>query len=659
MPETVLDKLSVLIGADFGLLKRNLRAAMRVIKRFGQRAGRIAKSIARGFMRIGGVFAKLARKIGKYAKWIGIAILGVAAASVKMAMDAEESENLFVVSMGKMEKSARRWSEKTSEALGLNAFEMRKYLGTLNVMIKNMGLSEKASFDMSKGFTQLTYDMASFYNLKPEEAFLKLQAAISGEIEPLKRLGINIKDTAVKQWNLNKSLTAGNRELTEAEKIFIRYHLVLEQTELAQDDLERTANSLTNVFRVLWSQIQLLSVEIGNHLTPVVKDVAIAMRDWLKENRRNISESIGYALQIIKDFVAYMKSDFVKGLQLGMDLAIVVFEGFGESVREIFSFAGDAAATGFINEFGKTISRWLIKSTQSGGWIDWMWKHTPLGAGVQITKLRAAQGILERIAQEKEGPSLKDLLKTLDKINIKTKAALERLVAPIRGMRNRFNKPLDTPSIMEQFFASFAAEQEPLYGPRQSKATSRNVYQPLSIAEFKATMEEMGTITESISDRIKNNIRTWGEVAVDIAGEIQRSLGAAFADVLMNAKSFKDAMIGFLKQIGVAIIQNITMKMAGGIVDGITTFIGGLFKPTEMAEGGIITRPTIIKAGENFKPEAIIPLDKIEGLGGIVININSPWDGQSVMHAIESGAVRAVLRSYGANGPIRTMMRSG
>ena len=102
-----------------------------------------------------------------------------------MAMDAVESENLFEVAMGSMAGDARKWSEETSKALGLNAYNVRKNVATYNSMLTSMGLTAQESLKISEGLTQLSYDMASFYNLKPEDAFEKLKSGISGEAEPL------------------------------------------------------------------------------------------------------------------------------------------------------------------------------------------------------------------------------------------------------------------------------------------------------------------------------------------------------------------------------------------------------------------------------------------------------------------------------------------
>ena len=146
-----------------------------------------------------------AEKVGKkMTLFVTAPLLAAAGAAIKLAMDAEESSNLFEVSMGDMVDVAKKWSEQLSDSLGINRFESQKLIGVFNVMLKSLGQNEQAAYDMSKGLTELGYDMASFFNLKPAEAFQKLQAGITGEAEPLKRLGILISETTVKNFLLTK-----------------------------------------------------------------------------------------------------------------------------------------------------------------------------------------------------------------------------------------------------------------------------------------------------------------------------------------------------------------------------------------------------------------------------------------------------------------------
>jgi len=206
----------------------------------------------------------------------------ISGAAIKLGMDAVESENLFSVSMGKMADSARKWSEDLRKNLGLNSYEVRQNVGTFNVMLTSMGLTEKAAFDMSKGLTQLAYDMASFYNLKPEEAFQKLQSGISGESEPLKRLGIIVNETTVKNWALNNGLIKQGEQLSETGKVAARYGTIMEATSKAQGDMARTLDSPANKMRILQSRIQQMAIDLGTALLPAFQSLMTAFQPLIQ-----------------------------------------------------------------------------------------------------------------------------------------------------------------------------------------------------------------------------------------------------------------------------------------------------------------------------------------------------------------------------------------
>ena len=148
----------------------------------------------------------------------GVAITGTLGLFTKFAMDAQESENLVVVSMGNMADATREWSSELSSALGLNEFEVRRMAGVFNAMFNSMKFGEEDAFHMSTMLTEMANDMASFYNIPIEVAFQKLQAGITGEIEPLKRLGIMMNVATVSQEEFFRGLGKTWLQLTEQEK---------------------------------------------------------------------------------------------------------------------------------------------------------------------------------------------------------------------------------------------------------------------------------------------------------------------------------------------------------------------------------------------------------------------------------------------------------
>ena len=240
----------------------------------------------RGMTEVEKSMKRVGDQLSKTGKTLSIAVtaplMAIGGASIKMAMDAVESENLFSVSMGRMADAARKWSEELSSSLGLNQYEVRKTVGTFNVMLESMGLTETAAFDMSKGLVQLGYDMASFYNLRPDEAFEKLQSALVGMPRPLQELGIIVKEETVKTWALTHGIIKQGEELTEAQKVWARFNVIMEQTTAAQGDLARTLDSPANKLRILQSRIKETSVEIGLKLMPTFEKLLALVEKGVK-----------------------------------------------------------------------------------------------------------------------------------------------------------------------------------------------------------------------------------------------------------------------------------------------------------------------------------------------------------------------------------------
>jgi len=233
-------------------LSQNMDAAGKKMKVFGDKLSSVGKTLSTA---------------------VTLPILGIATASTKLAMDAVESENLFEVAMGDMADDARKWSDETSKALGLNAYTVRKNVATYNAMLTSMGLTTDESLNFSESLTQLSYDMASFYNLSPEEAFNKLKSGISGEAEPLKALGILVNENTVKTYAYANGIAKQGEKLTETQKIQARYGVIMEATKNAQGDLARTLDSPTNKLRVMQEQVTQLGIQFGQILIPVLEKI--------------------------------------------------------------------------------------------------------------------------------------------------------------------------------------------------------------------------------------------------------------------------------------------------------------------------------------------------------------------------------------------------
>lgn len=195
-------------------------------------------------------------------------IVAAGVALFNFGSEAVESENLFEVAMGDMARDARAFSETLRRELGLNAFEARKQVATFFQVSTAMGVARGAALEMSSGLTQLTNDMASFFNLRPEDAFLKLQAGITGEIEPLRRLGVVVNELTIAQTAMRHGLIRQGEEMSEAQKVIARYITIVDQTKNAQGDLARTLDSPANKMRRLRAQFAQGAIDLGQKLLP-------------------------------------------------------------------------------------------------------------------------------------------------------------------------------------------------------------------------------------------------------------------------------------------------------------------------------------------------------------------------------------------------------
>lgn len=256
-----LEELQIKFSAETSGLNSELSGVKQAVSSIEAPADKAQSSLV-GFAKIaGGAIAGAA---------IGKKLIGIGKDALLMANEVTESENLFEVTMGEMADDVRKWSDDLSKSLGLNAYTMRKNTGTMNVMFKSMGMGTKQAGEMAKELTLLSEDMASFYNLNPDEMFNKLQSGITGEVIGLRRLGILVDETTIKHYALREGIIKQGQEMTSQQKIMARYGAIMEQTKEAQGDLAATIESPANQLRVLSNQFDQAKIALGQALQPAM-----------------------------------------------------------------------------------------------------------------------------------------------------------------------------------------------------------------------------------------------------------------------------------------------------------------------------------------------------------------------------------------------------
>lgn len=187
------------------------------------------------------------------------------------SVDFVETSNLFSVSMGKGLKSLNGYYEKAvrfqnelEEKLGTNIAESMNYQALFNSMSKSMGISAKYAYILSENFTKLGYDLSSLYNIDPENAMQKLRAGLAGQTKPLRDLGLDITQQSLQPVADELGIERSVKNMSQAEKMILRYITVLKQAKIAQGDFANTMDSPANQLRIFNAQIVAFKRNMGN-----------------------------------------------------------------------------------------------------------------------------------------------------------------------------------------------------------------------------------------------------------------------------------------------------------------------------------------------------------------------------------------------------------
>lgn len=212
--------------------------------------------------------AGLGNKIG--AALGGAAIGAFTKSCLDLGSDLAEVQNVVDVTIGNMTEQVNTWSKNAMEQFGLSETVAKKYLGTSGAMAKAFGITGQAAVDMSEKVTGLSADVASFYNLSSDEAFTKLKSIFTGETETLKDLGVVMSQTALDQYALNNGFGKTAANMTEQEKVMLRYQFVTSRLADASGDFARTSDGWANQTRVLKLRFDALKATLGQGLIKVL-----------------------------------------------------------------------------------------------------------------------------------------------------------------------------------------------------------------------------------------------------------------------------------------------------------------------------------------------------------------------------------------------------
>tara|TARA_Y100001963_G_scaffold35493_2_gene49488 strand:- start:2951 stop:4972 length:2022 start_codon:yes stop_codon:yes gene_type:complete len=590
--------------------------------------------------------------------------LGLAAAgAIKFASDTEESLNKVRVAFKDSSKSVEDFANTSLEKFGIaksSALDMASLFGD---MATSMGINTKEAAGLSTSLVGLAGDLASFKNVNIEEVQTALAGVFTGETESLKRMGIVMTEANLQIFAMEKGLKKKVKEMTQAEKVALRYEYIMSKTGNAQGDFARTSDGAANQMRIFQESLKEVAAEFGAVILPLFTDLLESVNDMLKgfkalplETKKmivgiaaaiaalgpvlSIIGSIGTALGLLLSPIGLI----IAGL---VGIAYVIYDNWDSigpvivdiinyfielyNKSEDFRYNLSRIGYGFKSMFsvaGNTIKAlWTIIKALAKNTMDQFSAIGTMISGVfSLDKKEIAKGFVDFAKASKA--QLDTAFEAAKEAAVKSSVEIAKNV---------------TGAYKEAYLA------EPI-----SKVTLKDINQTLEglipFADMFKTKVEAPIV--STVDTIIPKLDTKKEKVVEITEEakiVGNAIQGAFTDVgntLVQSLGLGESALGSftatlisstMDAIGANLASSVAASISAGtagamaagplapivlpaLIAGAVAAVKGAFtKVPAFAQGGIVSAPTLAMVGDNFgasqgNPEVIAPLNKLEGM---------------------------------------------
>ena len=257
--------------------------------------------------------------------------------AVDLGSQITEVENVVDVAFGSMSDKAYQFASTAKEQFGLSELAAKQYSGTMMAMMKSSGVAQDAASKMSISLAGLAGDIASFYNIDTDTAFQKIRSGISGEIEPLRQLGINLSVANMEAYALSRGITTSYNAMSQAEKVALRYNYLMSVTGDVQGDFARTSGTWANQVRLLTLNFQSLSAVIGQGLIAGILPAIQALNALMSK--------LMQAANVFRNFMYVLMGKKLKGSQTGVSDVVSDLGGIETAVDDASSGLDDATSS--------------------------------------------------------------------------------------------------------------------------------------------------------------------------------------------------------------------------------------------------------------------------------------------------------------------------
>ena len=555
----LVGKLTVMFGADFKGFDKSMKNAQKKLGRWSRDANRIGNQLTTN---------------------LTLPIVALGAGAVKLASDFEESLNKVNVSFGESSKEVQAFAKTTLKSFGIaegSALEMASLFGDMGT---SMGLTQQQASGMSTSLVGLAGDLSSFKNIRLDIAQTALASIFTGETESLKKLGIVMTQANLQQFALEQGITKTIKQMTQAEKVQLRYNFVISKSQNALGDYARTSDGVANSTRNLQESVKELGEQFGKELLPIASDVIRVLTNVVTKIGSMSDENKKLAINIALVTAAFGPLFKAAAAFLSVIQKLIIF--IPRLYAVIMGPVGIVAA----------LAALYIKMDEGDGFINNLKK--------KFTELKTA---IFGVSEEAKALDFSAMHEKADPGSI-----LDRMMKGDVSFVKTTPKAKTTP-----------------------KGKTARTDSTFVTAMDSLPVEKLNVELSKIPDKLKNV-----EAPLRQLSQSQKEYNAQtqlFGDIMFNSMMraansqegffsyFIENMKKALKQL---MIQLAVMTAINFLLGGKGFSLGDAFSAAKtsilgLASGGLVTGPTMALVGEGVgtsasNPEVVAPLDKLKGM---------------------------------------------
>lgn len=199
--------------------------------------------------------------------------------AIQAASDLEETQNKFNVVFRDQIGQAEQWSKVLVDGYAMSTREAKQYMASIQDLLKPMGMQSDAAAKMSFEVTKLAADIGSFNNQPTAKVMADIQSALVGNFETMKKYGVVLNETVVKEKALAMGLADTKDQLTANHKAQAAYALIVAGSADAVGDLARSQGTYATNMKEYKASMEDLMAAIGQHLLPVMSKFVALLAD--------------------------------------------------------------------------------------------------------------------------------------------------------------------------------------------------------------------------------------------------------------------------------------------------------------------------------------------------------------------------------------------